>query len=107
MLVRPGELRQAEWAEFNLEGAEWRVPAEKMKMRDPHIVPLSTQALGVLRELHPLTGRGRYVFPSARTPSGDRCMSENAVLAAPRRMGYAKDEMAGLGLPLHGIDPVK
>jgi integrase len=97
VFVRPGELRQAEWAEFNLDGAEWRIPAEKMKMRDPHIVPLSTQALGVLRELHPLTGRGRYVFPSARTPSGDRCMSENAVLAALRRLGYGKDEMTGHG----------
>jgi integrase len=97
VFVRPGELRQAEWAEFNLDGAEWRIPAEKMKMRDPHIVPLSTQAVVILRELHPLTGRGRYVFPSARTPSGDRCMSENAVLAALRRMGYAKDEMTGHG----------
>ena len=97
VFVRPGELRQAEWAEFNLDAAEWRIPGEKMKMRDPHIVPLSVQAVAILRELHPLTGRGRYVFPSARTPSGGRCMSENAVLAALRRLGYGKDDMTGHG----------
>jgi integrase len=97
VFVRPGELRQAEWAEIDLDKAEWRIPAEKMKMRDPHIIPLSTQAVAILRELHPLTGRGRYVFPSARTPNGDRCMSENAVLAALRRLGYGKEEMTGHG----------
>ena len=68
-----------------------------MKMREVHIVPLSAQAVAILRELHPLTGHGRYVFPSARTPNGERCMSENAVLAALRRMGYGKDEMTGHG----------
>jgi integrase len=95
VFVRPGELRQAEWAEINLEKAEWRIPGEKMKMRDPHIVPLSRQAVAVLKEIEPLTGRGRYVFPSVRTLA--RPMSENTVLAALRRMGYAKEEMTGHG----------
>jgi integrase len=93
--VRPGELRHAEWSEFNLETAEWRIPAEKMKAGVLHIVPLSRQALGVLREIHPLTGHGRYVFPSPRTDS--RPMSSNAILSALRRMGFAKDEMSGHG----------
>lgn len=97
VFVRPGELRGAEWSEIDLDKAEWRIPAAKMKMRDPHIVPLSTQAVAILQEIQPLTGRGRYVFPSARTPNGDRCMSENAVLAALRRLGYSKDEMTGHG----------
>jgi len=97
VFVRPGELRSAEWAEFDFDKAEWRIPGEKMKMRDPHIVPLSKQAVAILLELQPLTGRGRYVFPSARTPNGDRCMSENAVLAALRRLGYTKEEMTGHG----------
>ena len=97
VFVRPGELRQAEWAEFDLDKAEWRIPGEKMKAGGLHVVPLSTQALMILRELHPLTGGGRYVFPSARTPHGNRCMSENAILAALRRMGYGKDEMTGHG----------
>ena len=95
VFVRPGELRQAEWAEFDLDGAQWNIPAEKMKMREPHLVPLSPQAVAILRELHALTGRGRYVFPSARSPQ--RPMSNNAVLSALRRMGYATDEMSGHG----------
>lgn len=93
--VRPGELRAAEWAEFDLEGAEWNIPAERMKMREPHLVPLSSQAIAILQELHPLTGTGRYVFPSART--NQRPMSDNAILAALRRMGFTKDEMSGHG----------
>lgn len=93
--VRPGELRNAEWTEFDLDGAEWRIPAERMKMRAPHIVPLSAQAVEILRELQPLTGRGRYVFPGART--NGRPMSENTVNAALRRLGYASDEMTGHG----------
>lgn len=93
--VRPGELRHAEWVEVDLEAAEWRIPAARMKMREKHIVPLSRQALKVLRELHPLTGTGRYVFPGDR--SWARPMSENAVLAALRRMGYEKGEMTGHG----------
>jgi integrase len=97
VFTRPGELRHAEWTEISLDDAEWRIPAAKMKMRDPHTVPLSTQAVAILKEIQPLTGRGRYVFPSARTPDGSRPMSENAILAALRRMGYDKDEMTGHG----------
>lgn len=95
VFVRPGELRRAEWSEIDLEKAEWRIPAERMKMRAPHIVPLSRQSVAILRELHALTGAGGYVFPGART--NGRPMSENAVLAALRRLGYAKDEMTGHG----------
>ena len=95
LFVRPGELRHAEWAEFDLDAAQWNIPAEKMKMREPHLVPLAPQAVAILRELQPLTGRGRYVFPSARSPQ--RPMSNNAVLSALRRMGYATDEMSGHG----------
>ena len=93
--VRPGELRKAEWAEIDLDKAEWNIPAERMKMREPHLVPLSTQAVEILRDLHALTGEGRYVFPGART--NGRPMSDNAILAALRRMGFAKDEMSGHG----------
>jgi integrase len=95
VFVRPGELRQAEWAEFDLDAAEWNIQAEKMKTRQPHLVPLSTQAVAMLTELHALTGQGRYVFPSAR--SSTRPMSNNAVLSALRRMGFEKDEMSGHG----------
>jgi integrase len=95
VFVRPGELRQAEWSEFNLETAEWRIPAEKMKAGAVHIVPLSTQALDILKEIHPLTGHGKYVFPSPRTDS--RPMSSNGILSVLRRMGYSKDEMSGSG----------
>lgn len=84
--VRTGELRGAEWTEINLEMAEWRIPAERMKMRDPHIVPLSRQAIAVLAELQPLTGQWRYVFPNQHKPSG--CMSENTMLYGLYRMGY-------------------
>ena len=93
--VRPGELRHAEWSEIDLEAAEWRIPAGKMKARVQHIVPLSEQALTVLREIHPLTGGGRYVFPGVR--SAKRPMSENTVVAALRRMGYEKSQMTGHG----------
>ena len=95
VFVRPGELRKAEWIEFDLDSAEWRIPAERMKMNAPHIVPLAEQAIAVLLELEPLTGRGRYVFPGAR--SADRPMSENTLNAALRRLGYAKDQMTGHG----------
>lgn len=95
VFVRPGELRKAEWSEFNLDAAEWRIPAERMKMREQHIVPLSAQAVAILRELHPLTGNGRYVFPGART--NGRPMSENTITAALRRLGYKGDEMTGHG----------
>ncbi len=95
VFVRPGELRHAEWNEFNLGTAEWRIPAAKMKMRDPHIVPLSRQAVDILRALHPLTGHGRYLFPGVRTAL--RPMSENTVNASLRRLGFTKDEMTGHG----------
>lgn len=95
VFVRPGELRNAQWEEINLDRAEWNIPAERMKMREPHLVPLSKQAVAILRELHALTGGRRYVFPGARTSS--RPMSDNAILAALRRMGFAKDEMSGHG----------
>ena len=95
VFVRPGELRAAEWIEFNIEKAEWNIPATRMKMREPHLVPLSSQAISILKELYPLTGNGRYVFPSARTTQ--RPMSDNAILAALRRMGFSKDEMSGHG----------
>lgn len=95
VFVRPGELRHAEWHEVDFDAAEWRIPAEKMKMKDSHIVPLSDQAVKVLMKIKPITGKGKYVFPSIRTDS--RAMSENTVLAALRRMGYAKEEMSGHG----------
>ncbi len=93
--VRPGELRKAEWAEFDLENAEWRIPAEKMKMDRPHIVPFSEQALDVLKEIQPLTSDGRFVFPGIR--SQQRPMSENTVTAALRGMGYTGDEITAHG----------
>ena len=86
VFVRPGELRTAEWAEIDLDKAEWRIPGSKMKMENDHIVPLSTQALAILQELHPITGHGQYVFPSIRT--GERPMSENTINAALRALGY-------------------
>ncbi|CAG0946950.1 Prophage integrase IntS [Anaerolineae bacterium] len=95
VFVRPVELRQAEWCEIDLDKAEWNIAAERMKMGQPHLVPLCAQAVAILRELHKLTGSGRYVFPCART--GSRPMSDNAILAALRRMGYAKEEMSGHG----------
>ena len=93
--VRPGELRHAEWSEFDLQKAEWRIPAEKMKMKEQHIVPLATQAIEIIQELHAYTGSGKYLFPSLR--SATRPMSENTVLAALRRLGYSSAEMTGHG----------
>jgi integrase len=95
VFVRPGELRKAKWTEVDLDKAEWRIPAARMKAREQHIVPLSTQAVAILRELHGLTGAKDHVFPGART--NGRAMSENTVNAALRRLGYAKDEMTGHG----------
>ncbi|WP_027190866.1 tyrosine-type recombinase/integrase [Fundidesulfovibrio putealis] len=95
VFVRPGELRHAEWAEINIEAKEWRIPGHKMKMREQHIVPLARQALVIIEELHPLTGHGKYLFPSMRTL--DRPMSENTVNGALRRLGYTKDELTGHG----------
>jgi integrase len=102
LFVRPGELRHAEWAEFDLDGGVWTIPAARMKGNlqakkhgPPHIVPLAPQAVAILRELQPLTSRSRYVFPSPLT--NDKPMSDNAVLAALRRMGFAKEEVTGHG----------
>lgn len=93
--VRPGELRHAEWSEIDEDAAVWRIPADKMKARAEHVVPLSRQALDILKQVHALTGDGQYVFPSIRTHL--RPMSENTVNAALRRMGYTSDEMTGHG----------
>ncbi len=89
VFVRPGELRTAEWTEIDLEAAEWRIPGRKMKMKVDHLVPLSTQAVEILKSIKPITGHGRYVFPSLRT--GERPMSDNTINAALRGMGYAKE----------------
>jgi len=95
VFVRPGELRKAEWTEFALDSAEWRIPAARMKMREQHIVPLSDRAVETLRELQALTGSGRFVFPGAR--SKERPMSENTVNGALRRLGYSSQELSGHG----------
>jgi integrase len=95
VFVRPGELRHAEWAEFDLAAAEWRIPPAKMKMRRAHRVPLSRQALDVLRDLQPISGGGRFLFPSVR--STVRPMSENTLNAALRRLGYGTEEMTAHG----------
>ncbi len=95
VFVRPGELREAEWSEIDLEAGQWRIPAERMKMKAKHIVPLSMQAGAILRALQPLTGNGRYVFPGAR--SRERCMSENTVNGGLRRLGWSGSEMTGHG----------
>jgi integrase len=84
--VRTTELREAEWPEIDWDKGEWRIPAERMKMRDPHIVPLSRQAVAVLRELHKLTGNGKYVFQNEH--NFVTFMSENTMLFALYRMGY-------------------
>lgn len=95
LFVRPGELRHAEWSEIDFDEAIWSIPAGKMKMKTAHIVPLSRQAIEVLKKLHPLTGTGRYLFPCHRSPL--RCMSENAVNAGLRRMGFEKSEITSHG----------
>ena len=91
VFVRPGELRQAEWAEFDLDGAVWSIPAKKMKMRRAHRVPLARQAVAILEELREITGSGRWLFPSVR--SSARPISENTLNAALRRLGYGTEEM--------------
>ncbi|WP_179506264.1 MULTISPECIES: phage integrase central domain-containing protein [unclassified Sphingomonas] len=95
LFVRPGELRQAEWAEFDFDRSVWNIPAEKMKMRRPHRVPLSSQVAGLFEDLWDLTGQGRYCFPSFRTSA--RPMSENTVNAALRTLGFGKEEMTAHG----------
>lgn len=92
---RPGEIRQAHWSEIDLENAVWTIPAERMKMRQSHRVPLSSRAVEILQEVFEMTGAGKYVFPSQRTKH--RPMSENTVNAALRRMGYTSDEMTAHG----------
>ncbi|WP_447897132.1 tyrosine-type recombinase/integrase [Stenotrophomonas sepilia] len=95
VFARPGELRKAEWSEIDFDAGQWCIPAEKMKMGVAHIVPLSKQALAVLRELHPVTSKSRYIFPSVRSLRDP--MSENTVNAALRRLGYGTDDMTGHG----------
>jgi integrase len=92
--VRPGELRTAEWSEFDLDAVVWSIAAEKMKMRRPHRVPPAPQALAILPPLRGIS-RGRFLFPSIR--SQQRCMSENTINAALRRLGFSKDQMTGHG----------
>jgi integrase len=94
VFLRPGELRRGEWEEISFENAEWNIPGSKMKMEEPHLVPLSKQAIEILTELYKLTGNGRYIFPGR---TSQRPMSDNAILAALRNMGYAKEEMSGHG----------
>ena len=104
LFQRPGELRSAEWSEFDLDAAEWRIPAKRRKLRraakenprtQPHVVPLSKQAVTILKELHPLTGHGQLVFPGVRDHR--RPMSENTVNAGLRRLGYTTEQMTGHG----------
>ena len=95
VFLRPVELRTAEWAEFDIPAARWNLPAEKMKTRLPHVVPLSRQALSIIDELRPVTGEGRYLFPGLRTAK--KPMSENTINAALRGMGFDKDTMTGHG----------
>ena len=116
LFVRPGELRQARWVDFDLDKAEWKFLVSKVKKTEEpriHLVPLASQAVAILRELHALTGDGEFVFPGAR--SNGRAMSEAAVNAALRRMGYdTKTEITGHGFramartilhEVHGIPP--
>jgi len=91
VFVRPNELRAAKWEDINLDTHEWRYLVSKTKTQ--HIVPLSKQVLEVLESLKPFTGNGLYVFPSARTPNGSRPLSDVALLAALRRLGYEKHEV--------------
>ena len=95
VFVRPGELRQAEWSEIDFDAKQWNIPAHKMKMREPHLVPLSRQAIEILTDLYPLTGNRAHVFPGGHDPR--KPMSENALNAALRRMGYDKDTLTAHG----------
>jgi len=95
VFVRPGELRHAKWAEFDLEAAMWSIPAGRMKMKRPHLVPLSRQAITMLEKLRSITGDGEYLFPGERTRT--RPISDNTLNAALRRLGYSKDEMVAHG----------
>lgn len=94
VFVRPGELRQAEWSEFDLEGAVWTIPASRTKMRKEHAVPLSRQAVAILREAERISGAGALAFPGLR---GNRPISNNTMNAALRRLGYGHDDMTAHG----------
>lgn len=95
VFLRPGELRLAEWVEFDLDAAEWNIPAERMKMKIAHLVPLSRQLVEILRELQAMTGGGRFLFPGHRSKA--KPMSDMAVNAALRSMGYDRDVIVGHG----------
>jgi integrase len=95
LFCRPGELRGMEWAELDLDAAEWSIPAGRMKMKQPHLVPLPIQAVAILKQLHPLTGNGSLVFPGTR--SAQRCISDNTLNAALRRLGIEKHELTSHG----------
>ncbi|ACV68894.1 tyrosine-type recombinase/integrase [Desulfohalobium retbaense] len=95
VFVRPGELRKAEWDEIDLAHQEWRLPPAKTKLRKTHIIPLAHQACAIFNEIHPLTGTGRYVFPSARDKN--KPMSENTINAALRQLGFSKEKMTAHG----------
>lgn len=95
VFVRPGEIRHAAWGDFDLLQREWRIPADQMKSGQPHIVPLSSQAMALLRELQPLTGASHFLFPGER--SADRPMSNNTLNAALRRLGYGSEDMTAHG----------
>lgn len=97
VFLRPGELRRGEWVEIDWENKRWEISKEKMKLRRPHVVPLSSQALSILEHLQPITGNGKYIFPSSRAPRGDRPMSENTINCALRAMGYSGDDMCAHG----------
>jgi integrase len=101
-LLRPGEARRLEWAEVDFESREITIPEEKMKKRRPHIVPISIQVAKLLQRMKPLTGRGKYVFPSILSITGDAPISTVTVLAAIRRMGFGKDEMTPHGFRAMG-----
>jgi integrase len=103
--VRLGELRAAEWREIDFENAVWSSPSERMKMRRPHKVPLAPRALAILTQLKNITGLGKFLFPSVRSPS--RCMSENTINAALRRLGFTKEENDRPRLPLGGLFPLE
>ena len=95
VFVRPGELRNAEWSEFNWNESIWVIPDSKMKMKREHIVPLSDQAMEILKDLQKVSGDGKYLFPSPMSKT--RCISDMTLLNAIRRMGYAKEEMTAHG----------
>jgi len=95
VMLRPGEIRHAEWSEVDFDRKQWKIPADKMKMNRPHIIPLSQQVVEILKTIEPITGQDKYIFPSLR--SKDRPMSENTLNAALRRLGFVKEEMTSHG----------